>query len=45
MSDNVSKIADPTTMGLASFGIGLFVLVLMVAGIIPAAKAVSTKTK
>lgn len=35
MSDNVSKIADPTTMGIASFGIGLFVLAFMIAGIIP----------
>lgn len=36
MSDNISKIADPTTMGIASFGIGLFVLAFMIAGIIPA---------
>ncbi|MDD3305575.1 MAG: acetate uptake transporter [Acetobacterium sp.] len=39
MSDNVSKIdkiADPTTMGIASFAVGLFVLAFMVAGMIPA---------
>ncbi|BBB92113.1 MAG TPA: acetate uptake transporter [Methylomusa anaerophila] len=33
MSEDISKIADPSTIGLASFGIGLFVLAFVVAGI------------
>lgn len=40
MSD-VSKIADPSTVGLASFGIGLFCLAFVVAGLVgPGAMAV-----
>lgn len=38
---DVSKIADPSTVGLASFGLGLFCLAALVAGLIgPAALAV-----
>ncbi len=41
MSEGISKIADPSTIGLASFGIGLFCLAFMVAGLVgPAAVAV-----
>lgn len=41
MSEDISKIADPSTIGLASFGIGLFCLAFVVAGIVgPAAMAV-----
>ncbi len=41
LSDNISKIADPSTIGLASFGIGLFCLAFVVAGLVgPAAMAV-----
>lgn len=41
MSENISKIADPSTIGLAAFGIGLFCLAFVVAGLVgPAAMAV-----
>lgn len=41
MSDNISKIADPSTIGLTAYSIGLFCLAALVSGQVAAAGALA----